>query len=219
MQLGTRFTFTRDRRLFDEIAERAKQSRPVMKQWAALLKAAVKKAFREKAPPLDEATLRKRAYTGTGSVTAAGSVRASYARNLDRTLKRKNNEDARSALRELLAGNLQARSYNRTVDRLRRRLQAAEAGRAIGAKIAIGKRQIEKKGDERGGKMFGAFKAIVKGFAVAVENQARYSAAHDEGATVGHGAKLPAWNFTEIAASTRAALADVAIKWLTEGRE
>lgn len=218
-QLGTRFTFTQDRRLFQEIAERAKESRPVTRQWAALLKAAVKVAFREKASPLDAATLEKRAHSGTSSVTAAGNVRASYARNLDRALKRKGNDDARSALRELLSGNLQSKSYNRTVDRLRRRLQAAQAGKAIGAKVAIGKRQIEKKGAERGGKMFGAFKAIVKGFVVAVENQAKYSAAHDEGATVGNGAKLPKWGFTEIAASTRAALADVAAKWLTEGRE
>lgn len=216
--IDARFTLTRDRRLFAEIVARARQTRPVLRQWGALIKAAVRKQFKEKAPPRAASTEAKRAATGTSSVTAAGKVRSSYAANLDRTLKRKGNEDARAALRELRAGNLNARSYNRTVDRLRRRLQAAQAAKEIGAKVAIGKRQSERNQD-RGGKMAGAFKAIIKGFAVRVENAARYSKVHDEGGRVGNGAVLPSWNFAEITAGTRAALADVAVQWLTEGRK
>jgi len=216
--MEARFTFTRDRRLFAEILARARQARPVLRQWGALIKAAVKKQFKEKAPPRAASTEEKRATTGTSSVTAQGKIRASYAANLDRKLKRKGNEDARAALRELRAGNLTAKSYNRTVDRLRRRLQAAQAAKDIGARVAIGKRQSERNQD-RGGKMAGAFKAIIRNFKVTVENAARYSKVHDEGGRVGHGAVLPTWGFAEITASTRAALADVAVKWLVGGKQ
>lgn len=216
MDVGARFTLIRDGSMLQDIASRAKDARPVLKQWGAFLKAGAKKAFKEKAPPLAASTIKKNAATGTSSVTAAGKVRASYAANLDRALKRKGNEDARAALRQLLAGNLQARSYNRSVDRLRRRLQAAQAAKEIGVAVAIGKRKGEKS-SERGGKMANAFKAIIRGVRVVVENAARYSKVHDEGGAVGNGAVLPAWNFMEITASARQQLADIALRWLVEG--
>lgn len=216
-----KFSLVRDEAsaLFAEIQERAKETRPVMRMWGAFLKAGAQAAFVRKAPPKAASTLAKEAKTGTSSVTAEGKVRASYARQLDQKLKRKGSDEARAELRQLLTGNLsRGSSGNRTVDRLRRRLQAAQAAKSIGAKLAIGKRKSEKT-TGRGGRMAGAFKVFIDGLVVRVRNMARYSEVHDQGGKVGNGATLPPWEFMEISEPGAEKLADIALDWLLKGRE
>lgn len=215
-----KFSLVRDEAsaLFAEIQERARETRPVLRQWGAFLKAGAQAAFVRKAPPKAASTLAKEAKTGTSAVTAEGKVRAAYARQLDQKLKRKGSVEARAELRQLLAGNLgRGGSGNRAVDRLRRRLQAAQAAKSIGAKLAIGKRKGEK-ATGRGGKMGGAFRVFIEGLRVRVRNMARYSEVHDEGGKVGNGATLPPWNFMEITDSGAEKLADIALAWLLEGK-
>ena len=203
-----------------DIAARAKQARPVLKQWGAYLKAGAKQAFVEKAPPLAASTLAKQTHTGTSAVTQRAKVRASYAAKLDATLRRKGSAEARDELRRILGGDLsRGSSGNRTVDRLRRRLVTAQKAKAQGMRIATGKTQAERSKGQRGGKMAGAFRALIRGLGVVVENSAKYSKVHDEGGRVGNGAVLPAWGFMDISAKARAALADIALAWLLRGEK
>jgi hypothetical protein len=218
-EFGVRFRLVKDEvgPLFQEISERAGEARPALVQMGAFLKKGAQQDFKDKAPPKSAASLEKEATTGTASVTAHGKVRASYAHQLDATLRRKGSEDAREELRRVLSGDLSGRATNKTVDRLRRRLQAAQAARDIGAKVAIGKRRSEKNAP-RGGKMAGAFKVIVGRLSVKVQNSARYSAVHDEGGNVGNGARLPPWRFMSISEAGAERLADIALAWILEGR-
>ena len=67
--------------------------------------------------------------------------------------------------------------------------------------------------------MAGAFKVEVRGLSVRVVNSARYSLVHDEGGTIGNGARLPPWNFMQISEAGAEQLADIALAWLLEGRK
>lgn len=217
---GVRFRIIRDQAgpLFEEIAARAGEAKPPLRRMGALLKAGVVKAMKDNAPAKAAATLAKEAKTGTSSVTAQGKVRASYARQLAQTFKRKGDVSAAEALSRVMAGDLSTTTGNRTVDRLRRRLQTAQAAREIGATIAIGKRRSEKNAP-RGGKMVGANKVILGRLSVKVQNAVRYSAAHDEGGTVGNGAVLPRWDFMYIDAAGAEMCAEIALDWILEGKK
>lgn len=219
MDFGPKFTLVREGSLLADIAARAKDARPVLKQWGAYLKAGAKQAFVDKAPPLAPSTLAKQAHTGTSAVTQQAKVRVSYARKLDATLRRKGSGDAREALRRVLSGDLSTGSANRTVDRLRRRLQTAQKAKAAGMRIATGKTQAEKSKGVRGGSMGRAFRAMIRGLGVIVENSAKYSKVHDEGGRVGNGAVLPAWGFMFISGKAREAMAEIALNWLLRGKK
>lgn len=216
--LGVKFTLVREGSLLSDIAERAKDAKPVLKQWGALLKAAAKRQMADLAPPLAASTLYKQQHTGTGSLTRQANVRASYAKRLDQTLKRKGAEEARADLRKLLSGD-RGSSGNKTVASLRRRLERAKRGRDMGLRVATGKTQAERTGGVRGGKMIRAWRAVARGLAVAVENLVPFSGVHDEGGRVGNGATLPAWGFTEIPERVRSELARIALDWIMKGAE
>ena len=219
---GVRFRLVQDEvsPLFAEIAERAGEAKPVLRQWGAFLKAGARQAFVDKAPPLAASTLEKQTRTGTSAVTGHGKVRAAYAGQLDHKLRRSGSDEARQELRRVLSGDLtRSAQGNRTVDRLRRRLAQAQAARAQGIKIATGKSIAERRGGQRGGKLANAFKVDVRGLSVKVLNMARYSLIHDEGGTVGNGAKLPPWNFMQISDGGAERLADIALAWLLDGRK
>ena len=219
MDFGAKFTLVREGSLLADIASRAKDARPVLKQWGAYLKAGAKQAFIEKAPPLAPSTLAKQASTGTSAVTQQAKVRASYARSLDTALRRKGSTEAREDLRRLLGGDLSKGGSNRAVDRLRRRLLTARKAKAAGMRIATGKTKAEKTKGVRGGSMGRAFAAIIRGLGVIVQNTAKYSKVHDEGGRVGNGAVLPAWGFMFISAKARAELAEIALNWLLRGKK
>lgn len=206
--------------LLTGIADRAKDTKSITVQWAAYLKAAIKRQVDELAPPLAAATVAKQTHTGTGAVTAAARVRASYAKQLDTKLKRKGADAARADLRALLTGDLsQGQSGNKTVGSLRRRLLRAQQAKAAGGKVATGKKKIEKTNGKRGGKMRNAFKAVIRGLTVFVVNQVPFSGSHDKGGKVGHGATLPAWGFTRITDEVRSELSRIATDWILHGKK
>ena len=219
MDFGPKFTLVREGTLLADITARAKDARPVLKQWGAYLKAGAKQAFIDKAPPLAPSTLAKQATTGTSAVTQQAKVRASYARSLDTALRRKGSTEAREDLRRLLSGDLSKGGGNRAVDRLRRRLLTAKKARAAGMRLATGKTRLEKSKGIRGGKMGGAFRALIQRLGVIVENTAKFSRVHDEGGRVGNGAVLPAWGFMFISANARAEMAEIALNWLLRGKK
>lgn len=224
---GARFTLIREGSLLADIAARAKDAKPVLRQWGALLKAGSRQRFNEKAPPLSEATLERRRTATTGSITARGGIRASSAQQLGRKLARSSNVAARDDLARLLRGDFgKGTSGNRAVDRLRRRALKAKQGAFTvrtetgqflhHAGVATGK---PKPTGGRGGKMRSAFRAKVDGLKAIVENAVRFSRVHDEGGSVGNGATLPGWHFMEISEAARVELSRIALDWLLEGKE
>lgn len=219
MDFGPKFTLVREGTLLADIAARAKDARPVLKQWGAYLKAGAKQAFIDKAPLLAPSTLAKQATTGTSAVTQQAKVRASYARSLDTALRRKGSTEAREDLRRLLSGDMSKGGGNRAVDRLRRRLLTAEKAKVAGMRLATGKTQLEKSKGIRGGKMGGAFRVLFRGLSVIVQNSAKYSAVHNRGGRVGNGAVLPAWEFMFISAKAKADLAEIALNWILRGKK
>ena len=219
MDFGPKFTLVREGSLLRDIMARAKDARPVLKQWGAYLKAGAKQAFIDKAPPLAASTLAKQASMGTSAVTQRATVRASYARKLDTVLGRKSGADAQAELRRVLSGDLAVGVNNRAVDRLRRRLLTAQKAKAQGMRIATGKKQIEKTKGVRGGSMGRAFRVIIRGLGLVLENSVKYSKVHDEGGRVGNGAVLPKWNFMFLTASAKAELAEIALRWILHGKK
>lgn len=202
-----------------KIKERAKEANPILRQWAAVLKAEAKQQFIDRAPPLAAST-RYKLDQGTGAVTAAGKARQSYVDQLDRKLQRSGDGAARADLKAVLRGvrnKASLDSGNKTVDRLRRRLVAAEAARAGGKAVATGKKKIQ--GHVRGGKMARAFKGMTRGTRAVVENAVKFSKIHDTGGSVGNNATLPAWNFTEITQAVRDRLAAIALNFWLGGKK
>lgn len=220
MDFGPKFTLVREGALLREIRERAKDAKPVLKQWGAYLKAGAKQAFIDKAPPLAPSTLAKQASTGTSAVTQRAKVRASYARKLDTVLGRKSGADAQAELRRVLSGDLsKGADGNRAVDRLRRRLLTAQKAKAQGMRIATGKKQIEKTKGVRGGSMGRAFRVVIRGLGLILVNTAKHSKVHDEGGRVGNGAVLPKWGFMFLTPSGKAELAEIALRWILHGKK
>ena len=220
MDFGPKFTLVREGTLLADIAARAKDARPVLKQWGAYLKAGAKQAFIDKAPPLAPSTLAKQATTGTSAVTQQAKVRASYARKLDTVLGRKSGTDAQAELRRVLSGDLtKGADGNRAVDRLRRRLLTARKAKAQGMRLATGKTQLEKTKGARGGSMGRAFRVVIRGLWLILVNTAKHSKVHDEGGRVGNGAVLPKWNFMFLTPSGKAELAEIALRWILHGKK
>lgn len=214
--LGVKYTLDRDGNLLRDIADRARELRPVLRQWGAYLRAGGKaKIAAGDFAPWAPSTIAKYAATGTASVTAQGKVRSSAAKKLDQALRRSGNEDARQALRTLLAGGT-ATTNNRAVNRLRRRLDAAKKKIDSGGEVNIGKRKIER--TKLLGKLANAFVAKVQSAAVVVENAVKWSRVHNEGGRVGNDATVPERRFLSISADASRELADIALRWLVGGK-
>jgi hypothetical protein len=219
--LGATFKLVRDGHLFQEIAERAKEVKPILKQWGAYLRAGARSRTEsgEGVAPWAESTARKYSSSYSSKITANATVRKSYVQKLDKLLKRKGNQDARAELRRVLAGNTDGKTaWNKTINRLQRNLQRAQAGKAIGAKMALGKAKIEK--HTLMGKAPGAFKIFLETFRTRVVNMLPYSGALFYGGQVGNGAILPDRSAPlEITAQARDGLAEIALRWLVKGRQ
>lgn len=221
--MGPTFLLVREGGIIREIAERVCDAKPVLRQWGAYLRAAARAKIEagEGMPPLAASTAAKYAAQGTAAVTQQGKVRSSYARQLDQKLRRKGSDDARAELRRLVSGGSLGKgaavSGNRTVDRLRRRLQSAAAAKSIGARVATGKTKLER--HKLLGAVAGAFKVIARGLCVVVEDQVPYSGVLSKGGRVGNKAQIPERDFTSIGAHARQVLAEIALRWIVGGKE
>jgi len=219
--LGATFTLIREGSLFKEIQEHAKESKPILKQWGAYLRAIAKSKTQsgQGIAPWAASTVEKYSHSYNSKITANATVRQSYSRKLDKLLARKGNEDARRELRRVLSGNTNGKTaWNKTINRLQRNLQRAQAGKAIGAKMALGKAKIEK--HTLMGKAPGAFKIFLETFRTRVVNMLPYSGALFYGGQVGNGAILPDRSAPlEITAQARDGLAEIALRWLVKGRQ
>ena len=176
--------------------------KPLLRRWAGFFRKKGKDRFNELAgPPLAASTKAKYAATRKSNITAAGNVRVSYARHAEAQIRRKykNGKDGSltergsqvlSELRRLLGGgepslsSLQAQ--DKSIERLRKRLERA---RRTGKRVGGEKRKSDS--HKLLGRLRGSLTSYVSARVAGLRNRVPWSGAHNQGATVGHGAGLP----------------------------
>lgn len=159
--------------------------------------------------PWAESTKKKYEQTGTGKITASGRVRASVAKKLDQTFRRKGNDEARLELRAVLGGS-SVKPKNKTVAALQRKLERAKQQLAKGGSVNIGKRKAEK--HKLLGSLGRAFSVKASSSQATVTNNVPFSGVLLEGGTVGKGARLPARRYLEVSSEVRRRLADITLE-------
>ena len=159
--------------------------------------------------PWAESTKKKYENTGTGKITASGRVRASVAKKLDQTFRRKGNDEARRELRAVLGGS-SVKPKNKTVAALQRKLERAKQQLAKGGSVNIGKRKAEK--HKLLGSLGRAFSVKASSSQATVINNVPFSGVLLEGGTVGGGARLPARRYLEVSSDVRRRLADITLE-------
>jgi phage gpG-like protein len=214
--MNIRFSFSRPR-LLEQLASRAKDTRSILKRWVGFLRKESKEAFdRLGGPPLAESTLERLQETRRSNITAAGNIRADYARQLNYKLRRSPN--ARAELKRLVNGG--SSSYSllagheneagaKVVERLRKKL---EKQRTTGKRQGGDKRRSE--GHKLLGRLRNALEGGIDGASAFVRNRGPGSKAHNEGGKVGHGAVLPARTTLQITPESARVLAQIVLEHL-----
>lgn len=194
-----------------KLQEAAKNSDELMQRMGSYVRAvSVEKIDSgEGLAPWAESTKKKYENTGTGKITASGRVRASVAKKLDQTFRRKGNEEARRELRAVLGGS-SVKPKNKTVAALQRKLERAKQRLAKGDSIDIGKRKAEK--HKLLGSLGRAFSVKSTATLATVVNNVPFSGVLLTGGTVGNGARLPERRYLEVSSEVRRRLADITLE-------
>jgi phage gpG-like protein len=158
--------------------------------------------------PWAESTKKKYENTGTGKITASGRVRASVAKKLDQTFRRKGNDEARRELRAVLSGS-SVKPKNKTVAALQRKLDRAKKQLAKGGKVNIGAKKAEK--HKLLGSLGRAFSVKSTATLATIINNVLFSGVLLTGGTVGNGARLPERRFLEVSSEVRRRLANITL--------
>ena len=193
MQLRARLDTSGPRRLLADIARASRDVKPALRRILGAARALAKKRFKGLvSPPLSRSYLLKLQQTRTSAVTAAGNVRASYARNLEAQLRKKAGGELTIAeLRRLARGGSAAFSLSeqqdRSIERLRKQLERA---RRTKKRVGGDRRRSDK--HELLGRLKTALQGSVKGMKAILENRVPWSGVHNEGGAVGHRARVPA---------------------------
>lgn len=159
--------------------------------------------------PWAESTRKKYESTGTSKITASGRVRASVAKKLDQTFRRKGNDQARQELRAVLSGS-SIKPKNKTVASLQRKLDRAKQQLAKGKAVNIGAKKAEK--HKLLGSLGRAFSVKASSSQASVTNNVPFSGVLLEGGTVGNGARLPERRYLEVSSEVRRRLADITLE-------
>lgn len=197
--------------LLAKLQEAAKNTDELMQRMGSYVRAvAVEKIDSgDGLAPWAESTKKKYESTGTSKITASGRVRASVAKKLDQTFRRKGNDEARRELRAVLGGS-SVKPKNKTVAALQRKLERAKQQLAKGGSVNIGKRKAEK--HKLLGSLGRAFSVKASSSQATVTNNVPFSGVLLEGGTVGNGAQLPARRYLEVSSEVRRRLADITLE-------
>lgn len=210
-------------RAFAGIEKRAGDTAGILRRWLGYMRHKAKERFADVGPPLAASTQRKYEQTRKSSVTVAGNLRRSYVKNLGKTIERRHfDKDSRQVtergkeliaeLRRLAGGGDPSQSglsaEDKTIEALRKKLQRAQTKRRVGGD----RRKIERH------KILGRLRTSLEGkllsLSAKLRNRVPWSRAHNEGATVGHGASLPARTTLQILAEDVTELAKIEIEHL-----
>jgi hypothetical protein len=206
--------------VLDDIAFAAKAPKTLLRRWAGFLKTKAQERASDSGSlaPWAESTRKKYENTRTAAVTAQGDVRASYARQLDRRLRR--TPDARAELRRLLAGGNTGTQYSvlegddrrkkrLAVDRLRRQLYKA---RTTGQRVGGDAKKSER--HELLGAARRAWSVFINRSSTKLRSKLPFSEVLFHGGRVGHGAVLPERNVLYVDGADVAELGKIALDWL-----
>jgi phage gpG-like protein len=202
-------------KLMQGLVYRASDVKPVLRRWVGYMRKHARKRFDElSGPPLAPSTAEKYAGTRTSNVTAAGNVRASYARTLEAQLRKKRTGEMNLAeLRRLARGGSSAFSLSeaqdKSIERLRKRLEQA---RKTGKRVGGNRRKIER--HKLLGRLVGALQGSVTRATAILRNRVRWSAVHNEGGTAGRGASIPKRETLTILAEDVSVFAEIALSAL-----
>ena len=196
--------------LLAKLQEAAKNTDELMQRMGSYVRAvAVEKIDSgEGLAPWAESTRKKYEQTGTSKITASGRVRASAAKKLDQTFRRKGNDEARRELRAVLGGS-SVKPKNKTVASLQRKLDRAKQQLAKGGSVNIGAKKAEK--HKLLGSLGRAFSVKASATLATVVNNVPFSGVLQEGGTVGNGARLPERRFLEVSSEVRRRLANITL--------
>lgn len=206
------------------IESRARNSERIMRRWLGYMRHKARQRFDQLAgPPLAESTRKRYEQTKTGSVTAAGNVRKSYAQSAERALRQKHRDKATgqltpkgrelvAELRRLAAGGDPNRSTideseKNSVNTLRKKLQRAQEKKAS-------QRHEPRKIERRRllGRLVGALETTKTMLAAILRNRVPWSGVHNEGGAVGHGAQVPERRTVEIDQADADELGKIAVE-------
>lgn len=214
-----------------DVENNLRDATSVLKRWGGFFRAKAKQRLAGlSGPDLASSTRERYATTAVGSVTKAGNVRSSYAKNLEAQLRKKTGGEMKVAeLRRLARGGSTALSISdaqeRSIERLRKRLEAARAkirkqeqGRATSSKATAKKTKRKLDGHKLLGKLHSGLRVWMSAAVVGLRNRIPWSGAHNEGAKVGNGADLPARTTLEITQEDAAALARYFLDQITKGK-
>jgi hypothetical protein len=205
--------------VFDQLAQQAKNTKPVFKRWAGFIKAkAIARIKGGGLAPIAESTQKHNEHTRTAAVTVQGNIRKSYARQLDRRLRR--TYDARKELKRLLAGGNTGAGYSvvegdnkrkkrLAVERIRKQLhKARETGERVGGHATkAGKHTLL-------GKAVTAWEVVLTKVSAIVRNALPFSEVLRKGGRVGNGAILPERDYLHFDSGDVAELAKIALEHL-----
>ena len=205
--------------VFETLAEQARNPKQVLRRFAGFLRTKAKARIEGGGlAPLAASTQAKYEHTRTAAVTVRGTVRKSYAKQLDRRLRR--TPDARAELRRLINGGNTGAAYSvlegdekrkrrLAVDRLRRNLAKAQAtGKVVGGDARkADKHQIL-------GKARTAWEVYISKTSAKLRSALPFSEVLFKGGRVGNNAVLPERNVLFIDGSDVTELAKIALDWL-----
>jgi len=200
--------------ILDTIKENAKAVRPLQKRWAGAMKKLAVARITGDLAPWAKSTQRKYELTRTSAVTAQGNVRKSYAKQLDRRLRR--TVDARSELRRLVAGGNTGKAFSLlegdekrnkrlAVERLRRNLEKAKA---TGKRVGGDARKADK--HQLLGRLRTAWVVVINGLSTTLKNAVPFSEKLRSGGALPNGATAPERNFLFISSSDARLYAQIA---------
>jgi phage gpG-like protein len=212
MELRYRTNFDRPLRMLQGLVISAKDATPALRRIVGKMRSRARDRFRGLVSPgLSRSYQKKLEQTRTSAITAAGNVRASFARNQEAQLRKKGaSEMTLAELRRLARGGSTAFSLaeqqEASIERLRKKLAHA---RATGKRVGGDRRRSDK--HQLLGRLRTALEGKIHGFTAILENRIPWSRVHNDGGTAGKGARIPARATLFILAEDVAAFAQIAL--------
>lgn len=205
---------------------------PILRKFGKHLRDRSKQRFAQQGPGWPQAatsTVQRLQVTRTDAVTAQGTVRKSYRKNLGAQLRRqiragKASEVAlyelerlyrRGSRYESLQGSVGEKLRSWAVEKLRQKLVKAEEKNTFERRE--GRRAVEK--HRMLGKLGSSLRARVSKGLLVLESAVPWAGIHNEGGSAGKGASIPARPFLYLETEDLDVLVDLALKHMTEKAE
>jgi phage gpG-like protein len=212
MRISLTVSTATGRRRVEAIVSALSDLTPILRRFAAYLRARAKARFEAEGPgwqPLAQSTAHRLIHTFTGPLTRSGAVRETAAHRRLRAQLRRDVRADRLDARVLTAFERATRSTGGGAFGAAVRAHVLGRGLAYEKRLVALARTLDRKSPSRGkraitrhhrllGRLASTLRAEVKRTSLAVGSIVEWAGAHNAGATVAHGAHLPARTFIEL---------------------